>query len=126
MTKLKGSKSPFSSKGIIGAILMVIIPILGYFGYDIAKDDVTTLIGFVPAIIGGIVLGWKRFTMEVNKMDVSAWLIAIVSAIGAIYTIFTGDADLVKDLAPKLVAVFTALSSILAAFGIHVAKEKVG
>ena len=125
MTALKGTKSIFASKGIIGAILMVLLPILAYFGYDINKEDVTSLIALVPAVIGGIVLAWKRLKMTVNKFDYTTWTIAIISAIGAVYVAITGDSETVDNLVPQLLAIFTAISSILSAFGIHVAKKEI-
>lgn len=125
MTALKGAKPIFASKGVIGAILMVLLPILAYFGYDVNKEDVQSLIGLVPAILGGLVLGWKRIKMTVNQFSLTSWVIAGISAIGAVYTVLTGDTQAPKELGEQLLAAFTAISSILAAFGIHVADKEI-
>jgi len=122
---MKDSKNLFMSKGIIFAIITVIVSALGIFGFDVNIDDVNKLIALAAPFVAGVSLFWVRFTKAVQGFSPWGWFWGIVGALGGIYTAFTGDTEVPNQLMPIITQAIAAITSILSAFGIHVATKKV-
>lgn len=117
-------KNFLKSKGIVGALITMAVMLLGYAGYDI-KEPTDVLIQVGTPIVAALILMYKRITTAFKGLDTSGWITAIIGVIAAFYSSVTGDDQTVHDTLPLIFQFVAAAGTILSAFGIHVATERV-
>lgn len=123
--KLIESKGFLESKTMIFAIITILITVFALFGYNVQKTDVFTIIETIVPAGSVLVIMWKRFKEKIQTFDISAWILAIIGAICAIYVAFTGDTENADVILKYATGILTAIFSILSAFGLHVAQKKI-
>lgn len=125
LKQLNGSKGFLESKATLFAIFTVIATVLGFFGFDVDKQDFITIIEYLAPVATAAVIAWKRFQDKIKTFDLTAWILAIIGAIMAVYVSITGDTETADTLLKAVTGIVTAVFSILSAFGLHVAKDKI-
>lgn len=124
--KLVQTKGFLESKTMIYAILTVVLTVLAFFGFtEVKKDDFVTIIEYIVPIGTSAVIMWKRLQETIASFDLSAWILAIIGAIFAIYVSVTGDTENADAMLKMVTGAVTALFSILSAFGLYKAEKKV-
>lgn len=118
-------KKFWQSKAFWGAFVTIVASALGFLGVDIESADVMTVVGSATPIVAGVVLMWKRLKQSVKGLDAVSLLTTAASIIGVGYIMITKDSEGANDVNNMLTEAITAISTILAAFGIHVASKKI-
>lgn len=123
---LFGTKSPLKSKGIIGAVAVIIASAAAMFGYsEVQGEDIKAIIASGTALVAGVGLMYKRFTQAVKGLDVQAGALALISVISGIYVTLTGDNEGGSIFVTSANGVIISFGAILSAFGIDVATKKI-
>jgi hypothetical protein len=127
MSFLTGKKPAWLSKGIIGAVAVIIASGAYVAGYtDVKSDDISMLVGAGIAAIGGAGLMYKRFKQTMKGLDWKATALAAVTAASGLYVAVTGDQDAADAFVKNMEGVIITLGALLSAFGIDVAEKRVG
>jgi hypothetical protein len=127
MSFLTGKKPAWLSKGIIGAVAVIIASGAYMAGYtDVKSDDISMLVGAGIAAVGGAGLMYKRFKQTMKGLDWKATALAAVTAASGLYVAVTGDQDAADAFVKNMEGVIITLGALLSAFGIDVAEKKVG
>ena len=125
--QLTGKKNFLLSRGVIGAIAVIVASAAYLKGYtDVESADIKGLMSGAIAVIGGIGLMFKRFRQTVRGLDWKAAALAGVTAIAGVYVAVTGDKESADAFVSNMNGVIITLGALLSAFGIDVAEKKVG
>jgi len=124
---LTGKKSFLLSKGVIGAIAVIVASAAYLKGYtDVQSGDIKGLATGVIAVIGGLGLMVKRFRQTVRGLDWKAMVLSGVTALAGLYVAVTGDKESADVFVSNMNGVIITLGALLSAFGIDVAEKRVG
>ena len=123
---LKGIKSPLLSKGIIGAVAVIIASAAAMFGYStVESKDITEIVTAGAGVIGGAGLMWKRFSQSIRGLDVTGIALAVVSVVSGAYIAIMGDNEGGNAFVSSMNGFVISLGAHLSAFGIEVAKKRI-
>ena len=126
MKLLSGKKPAWLSKGIIGAVAVIIASGAYVAGYtEVKSDDISTLVTAGIAAIGGAGLMFKRFRQTLSGLDWKATALAGITAAAGVYVAFTGDQAGADSFVQNMEGVVITIGALLSAFGIDVANKKV-
>ena len=124
---LKGKKSAVMSKGIIGAVAVIIASAAFMYGYkDVASADIKTLVATGTAVITGMGLMYKRFSQTIRGLDLQSIALTGVTALAGVYVAVTGDNEGASMFSTQMNGFIISAGALLSAFGIEVATKKVG